>query len=49
MRVPSLGAEEPREEGVATCSSILAWKISRTEAPVAMVQGVAKSQPQLRD
>ena len=26
-RVPSLGQEEPLEEGMATHSSILAWKI----------------------
>ena len=49
MWVLSLGGEEPLEEGVAICSSILARTISRTEGPVAMVQGIAKSQPQLRD
>ena len=32
-RVPSLGQEEPLEEGMATHSSILAWKISWTEEP----------------
>ena len=31
MSVPSLGWEDPLEEGVATHSSILAWRISRTE------------------
>ena len=31
MRVPSLGLEEPLEKGVATHSSILAWRIPRTE------------------
>ena len=27
MWVQSLGGEDPLEEGMATCSSILAWKI----------------------
>ena len=31
MRVPSLGLEEPLEKGVAIHSSILAWRIPRTE------------------
>ena len=33
MPVPSLGQEDPLEEGVATCSSILAWRIPWTEEP----------------
>ena len=33
MRVPSLGQKDPQEEGMATHSSILAWRIPRTEAP----------------
>ena len=33
MRVPSLGGEDPLEEGMATPSSILAWRIPRTEEP----------------
>ena len=32
-RVPSLGREDPLEEGMATHSSILAWKIPWTEEP----------------
>ena len=32
-RVPSLGWEDPLEEGMATLSSILAWRIPRSEAP----------------
>ena len=32
-RVRSLGQEESLEEETATCSSILAWKIPRTEEP----------------
>ena len=31
--VRSRGGEDPLEEGMATCSSILAWKISWTEEP----------------
>ena len=33
MRVWSLGREDPLEEGMATHSSILAWRIPRTEEP----------------
>ena len=33
MQVRSLGQEDPLEEGVVTRSSILAWRIPRTEAP----------------
>ena len=33
MWVLSLGWEDPLEEGIATHSSILAWKISWTEEP----------------
>ena len=29
----SLGQEDPLEEGMATCSSILAWRIPWTEEP----------------
>ena len=32
-RVPSLGQEDPMEKGMATHSSILAWKIPWTEEP----------------
>ena len=32
-QVPSLGWEDPLEEGMATYSSILAWGISWTEEP----------------
>ena len=41
MRVPSLGREDPLEEGMATHSRILTWRIPWTEEPV--VQGVAES------
>ena len=47
-RVQSLGGENPLEEGMATHSSILDWRIStdRRTWP-ATVHGVAKSQAQL--
>ena len=32
-RVPSLGQEDPLEEGMTTHSSILAWRIPWTEDP----------------
>ena len=32
-RVRSLGWEDPSEKGMATRSSILAWRIPRTEEP----------------
>ena len=48
--VQSLGWEEPPEEGMATHSSILAWRIPKDRgAPRATVHGVAKSQTQLGD
>ena len=31
--IPSLGQEDPLEKGMATHSSILAWKIPWTEEP----------------
>ena len=33
MQVRSLGEEDPLEEGMATHSSILAWRIPWTEEP----------------
>ena len=33
MQVQSLGGEDPLEEGMATHSSILAWRIPWTEEP----------------
>ena len=42
-RVPSLGQEDPLEEGMTTHSSILAWIIPWTRgAWWSIVQGVAK-------
>ena len=44
-QVRSLGWEDPLEEGTATYSSILAWKISWTEKPGRVaVHGIAKSE-----
>ena len=35
-RVRSLSPEGPMEKGIATHSSILAWKIQRTEEPAGL-------------
>ena len=45
-QVRSLGGKDPLEEGVATHSSILAWRMDR-EPWWAAVHGVAKTQTQL--
>ena len=45
--VQSLGWEDPLEKGMATHSSILAWRIPIDRAWQAAVHGVAKSQKQL--
>ena len=47
MRVQSLGQEDPLEEGMATHSSIPAWRIPWTEEPGGLQSmGVTKSQTQ---
>ena len=46
--VQSLGQGDPLEEGMATHSSVLAWRISWTEEPGGL-HGVTKSQTQLSD
>ena len=46
IHVGSLGWEDPLEKGMATLSSIRAWSIQWTEAPI---HEVAKSQTQLSD
>ena len=50
MQVPSLGWEDPLEEGMATDSSILTWRILWTEKPgrLYITHRVAKSQTQLK-
>ena len=46
--VQSLGQEDPLAKGVATHSSILAWRIPQTnKARQATVHGVPESQTQL--
>ena len=45
--IQSLGWEDPLEEGMATHSSILAWRIPRRGAWRATVHGVIKSQTRL--
>ena len=48
--VRALGWEDPLEEGMATHSSILAWRISKDRgAWQATVHGVAKSRTRLSD
>ena len=44
-QVRALGQEDPLEKGMATHSSILTWRVPRTEEPVGGVQfmGVAMS------
>ena len=48
-QVRSLDQEKPLEKGMATHSSILAWRIPWTEKPLEGVCGVSKSQTQLSD
>ena len=48
--VPYLGQEDPLEEGMATHSSILAWRIPMDRgAWQAMVHGVTRSWTQLSE
>ena len=48
--IPSLTQEDPLDEGMATRSSILAWRIPRTEEPGGLADhGVAMSQTWLSD
>ena len=47
-QVKTLGQEDPLEEGVATHSSILAWRISWTGAWQAMVHGDIESRTRLK-
>ena len=49
MQVQSLGWEDSLEEGTATHSIILAWRIPWTEEPNGLwPRGVAKSQTRLK-
>ena len=48
-QVRSLGWEDPPEEGMATHSSILAWRSPWTEKPGTTVHGVAEIWTRLSD
>ena len=48
MRVRSLGQEDPLEEAMATCSSILAWRIPWTEEPGGLPSVGSQSQTRLK-
>ena len=48
MQVPSLGQEDPLEEGMTTLSSILAWEIPRTEEPGGLQAMGLQSQTRLK-
>ena len=49
-RIGSLGWEDPLKKGMATLSSILAWRIPRTEEPGRLQSmGITKSRTQLSD
>ena len=47
--VPSLGQEDPLEKGMATHSSILAWRIPWAEEPGGLQSTGLQSQTRLRD
>ena len=47
--VQPLGQEDPREEGVATHSSVLAWRIPWTEEPGRLQSTGSQSQTRLTD
>ena len=47
-RIQSLGWEDPLEEGMATHSGILAWRITERGAWKATVHSMAKSQIQVK-
>ena len=49
IQIQSLGWEDPPEEEMAIYSSILAWKILRTEEPSGLQSKQSKSQTQPSD
>ena len=49
MQVESVGQEDPLEEGMATHSSILAWRIPMEPGRLHTVHGVTKSRTRLSD
>ena len=48
MQVGSLGREDPLEEGMATHSSILAWRIPWTEEPGGLQSMALQCQTRLK-
>ena len=48
-RVQSLGGEDPLEKGMATHSSILAWRIPWTEEPGGLQSIESQSRTRLSD
>ena len=48
-QVRSLGREDPQEKGMATHSSVLAWRVPWTEEPGGLKHGVTNSQTRLSD
>ena len=48
MRVQPLGQEDPLEAGMATCSSVLAWRIPWTEEPGGLQSMGLQSQTSLK-
>ena len=48
-QVQSLGQEDPLEEGMATHSSILAWRVPWTEEPSGLESVGSLSQTRLSD
>ena len=46
-QVPFLGQEDPLEKEMATHSSILAWKIQRTEEPGGL-QSMGQKEPDMK-
>ena len=49
MRIQSLDWEDPLEEGMATHSNILAWRIPQTGVWWAIVYRIARSQTRFND
>ena len=47
--VRSLGGEDPLEKGMATHSSILAWRIHGQMSLLGYIHGVSKSRTRLND
>ena len=48
-QVPSLGQEDPLEKGMATHSTVLPWRIPRTEEPGGLQYMESQSRRRLSD